>query len=432
MPKLSRFRKAAHTALIAFPLVVAGCTGRQLGVLPAPANVAHDIRPASAVVNPGIPMHVQNFTFWRQGSLAENVPASWMATWADWAEISTSQNANAFHAAGGKHTVVYTNPNYYYVLPTYTSPGTYPESAFGHGSSGVRTQWDGLYGGTEYYLLPNSSASQTGYGGVIAKETVNGGYDFVYADGVSDSLATSLWGQRLPIPTEITTNAQYVTGMEQLMAVSPLPTIINGYNNGNPVTEEEYIGAPNIKAIFGEECFTEASRVQTNQYWIDQENALLDTTAHGLYAICGGRGALADTRPERIYYLASWWLSYDPTYSVSLAEFSSYATVYVFPEQALVPTRPDQVETTISAIKWYTGVYIRRFEACYYMQVSWGPCAAIVNPSSTSNANIPQLPVTYHHSLALDANNLYEGGTASLSTSVPTSLAPGSAVILFQ
>jgi hypothetical protein len=411
--------------------VLAGCTGPRSGpLLSAPGS---DARFApQAVATAPVPAHVQNFTFWHQGPIAENVPATWMATWATWAEMSTSPYAKQFHAAGGQHTVVYTNANYYYVLPTYTSPGHFPEGAFGHGGDGVRTQWNGIYGGTEYYLLPNSSASQLGFQGVVNGETINGGYDYVYVDGVSDSLATSLWGPRLPQPVEISTAAQYVAGMKQLLAPLSLPAIINGYNNGNPVTEEEYVGAPNVAAIFGEECFTEATHVQTNQYWIDQADALLYTTSHGIFAICGGRGSLADTRPERIYYLASWWLTYDPRYSVSLAEFSSYANVYVFPEQAIVPTVPDEVVTNVSALKWASGAYMRRFENCFYNRVSWGACAAVVNPSSTLSVSVPTVPVQYHHSLALDANNLYEGGQASLSSVVPTSLAPGTAVILFQ
>jgi hypothetical protein len=411
-------------------ILLAGCSGPRSAPLVA-TPVGSATRASKAVVPPSVPAHVQNFTFWHQGPIAENVPAAWMATWATWAEM-TKAYAVQFHAAGGQHTVLYTNPNYYYVLPTYTSPGKYTESAFGHGSNGQRTQWDGLYGGIEYYLLPNSPASQTAYQGVVNSYLAIGDYDYVYADGVSDSLTTSLWGQRLPKPVEVTTDAQYVSGMKQLLALSPRPTIINGYNNGDPITEEEYVGAPNIAAIFGEECFTEAKFVQTNTYWVHQENALLYTTAHHLYAICGGRGALADTRPERIYYLASWWLSYDPTYSVSLAEFSSWATVYVFPEQMVVPTNPDETPSDVSSLKTPSGAYVRHFENCYYDRVLWGACAAVVNPSSTATVAVPSGSVQYHHSLALDANNLYEGGQASLSSAVPTSLAPGTAVILFQ
>jgi hypothetical protein len=161
-------------------------------------------------------------------------------------------------------------------------------------------------------------------------------------------------------------------------------------------------------------------------------NALLYTTGRHYPAICVGKGGLSDNRALRNYWLASWWLTYDPTYSVAGELMTSPGDVYVFAEQQLVPTRPDQVVNNINSLRWWTGAYVRRFEACYYDQHPWGYCAAVVNPSSTSSAAIPSLPVTYHHSLILDLNNLYGGGKASLSTSVPTKLAPGTAVILFQ
>lgn len=435
MSNEARGHVALFLSLCMLGLIQVGCGSQRqsAGLVPAPPSTTDTtVLAHPALINPAVPIHVQNVSLWHQSGIANSIPVSWMATWATWAMIGTTTYAQQFHAAGGKHTIVFTDPNYYYVLPTYTSPGNYPESAFGHGSNGVRTQWDGLYGGIEYYLLPNSPTSQAGYAGVVKLETAGGGYDYVYADGVSDSLTTSLSGPRLPKPVEITTNVQYVTGMKQMLAVSSLPTLINGYNNGNPVTEEEYVGSPNVAGVWGEECFSTPTRVQTDGYWQEEENALLYTTAHHTYAICGGRDGLADTRPGRTYYLASWWLSYDPIYSVSFAEFASYGTVYVFPEQLIVPTRPDQVITNILSLRWWTGAYVRRFEACYYDQQPWGYCAAVVNPSSISSAAIPPLPVTYHHSLTLDLNNLYEGGKANLSTSVPTELAPGGAVILFQ
>jgi hypothetical protein len=88
--------------------------------------------------------------------------------------------------------------------------------------------------------------------------------------------------------------------------------------------------------------------------------------------------------------------------------------------------------TDVNALKAPSGDYLRRIENCYYDRVSWGACAAVVNPSSTMSTAIPPAPVQYHHSLALDSNNLSEGGRATLSSVVPTSLAPETAVILFQ
>jgi len=410
-----------------------GCGGSTAGVVPTGSPQAGRRISTAATVGTlvaAIPEHVQDFTFWNQSGIATAVPASWAARWATWVETGQPVHAAEFHAAGGKHTVAYTDPNYFYVEPGNASPGTYPESAFGHGANGVRSQL-AIYGGTEYYLLPNSSASQTGFVGIAGAFAATGAYDYIYADGISSSLTES--DSRLsPVPVEITTDAQYVEGMKQLLARSPLPTIANGYENGNPLVEEEYVGASNVAGLYGETCFTEVTHAVTGSLWSEEADALLYTTGHRLFAFCGGRGQEGDTRPYRTYYLASWWLTYDKNYSVSLEEFQSNAGIYVFPEQMIVPTNPDETVTNVSALKWWTGAYMRRFDACYYDRVLWGGCAAVVNPSASASALMPPIGLTYHHSLALDENNLFEGGRASLSSVVPTALAPGTAVILFQ
>jgi hypothetical protein len=374
------------------------------------------------------PTHVTNFTFWQQSGIATQVPAAWVAQWATYVEVGTSAYANAFHSAGGKYTVAYVNPNYWYTSPTYTAPGNYAEAAFGHTSGGSRvSRAQGT--GTEYYLNPNGGASQSGFTGIANAIRSAGGYNYIYADGVSSNLSISLY-HFSGTPVEITTDAQYVGGMKQLLAGSPLPTIANGYMNGNPVQEEEYVGASNVAGIFGESCFAGHTNLYTGQHWIDMANALVYTTTHHLVAICGGRGDFADNRAQRMYWLGSWWLTYDPTYSVALEIMSSTGGVYLFAEETIVPFNPIQTATTsITQLRRSTGVYAREFAGCYLKGSSWDACAAIVNPTS-STLSIPPLSKPYHWTLTLDNNNLYNGGATSLTHSVPTTLAPGTAVVI--
>jgi len=375
--------------------------------------------------------HVQDYTFWNYDGVGNVLPASWVATWSTYAEMSNSTWAKAFHAAGGRYAVAYTDPGFFYTSSNYTAPGNYPESAFGHGSDGTRTQRpEGP--GTAYYLLSNSSGSVSGYQGVTQTIASGGGFDYVYADGVNDTLADSLY-HFSPTPVEITTSAQYVSGMESLFAVSALPVIANGYMNGNPVTNEQYVGASNVAAMFGESCFSTYSNTIVGSQWQKMANALLYTTSRGYPAICGARDTLSDTRPGRIYWLASWWLTYDPNYSVALELITSSSAVDLFPEVMLVPTNPLQTagSNDVAALQSSTGAYIRQFGACYYDKIPWGSCAAVVNPTSSS-VSMPSAASGYHHALALDFNNLYDGGAASLTSSVPGSLGPGSAAVLFQ
>ncbi|HEY6358591.1 MAG TPA: hypothetical protein VIX35_10125, partial [Vicinamibacterales bacterium] len=272
--------------------------------------------------------------------------------------------------------------------------------------------------------------SQSTFASIVSSIKSGGGYNYIYADGVSDTLSTSLYRFN-GIPVEITTNAQYVDGMKKLLAGASLPIIANGYNNGNPVIEEEYVGAANVAGLIGEACFTYGTGIYTGTNWISMANALLYTTTRHSVAICGGRGSLADNRALRIYYLASWWLTYDPTYSVALEIMGSAGGVDLFPEETFVPAGPLQTATTsISQLQRSTGVYAREFAGCYLKGSWWNACAAIVNPTS-STLSIPALSKPYHWTLTLDNNNLYDGGGTSLTHSVPTTLAPGTAAVVF-
>jgi len=375
--------------------------------------------------------HVQDYTFWNYDGVGTLLPASWVAAWSTYAEMSDSTWAKAFHAAGGRYAVAYTDPNLFYTSSNYTDPGNYPSNAFGHGSNGVRTHRpEGP--GTAYYLLPNSSGSKSGYQGITQNIAAGGGFNYIYADGVNDTLADSLY-HFTPTPVEITTNAQYVSGMKALFSASALPVIVNGYMNGSPITNEQYVGASNVGAMFGESCFSTYSNTIVGSQWLDMANALLYTTSRGTPAICGARDTLSDTRAGRIYWLASWWLTYDSNHSVALELVSSSSAVYLFPEEMLVPTNPLQTAASndIADLRSSTGAYIRQFGDCYYDRIPWGACAAIVNPTSSS-VGMPSAASGYHHALALNLYNLFEGGAASLTTSVPGSLSPGSAAVLFK
>jgi hypothetical protein len=375
-----------------------------------------------------VPAHVANLTEWQISGAATQVPALWMAHWVTYALIGSSAYANLFHAAGGKYAVAYTNANYWYTSSTYTAPGHYSESAFAHTTSGARVKRpQGT--GTEYYLNPNSSAEQSGYAEITSTVKSQGGFNYAYVDGVSSNLSISLY-RFGGAPVEITTDAQYVAGMKATMARSALPTIINGYMNGNPVQEEEYVGATNIAVIFGESCFTTYTGAYTDQRWTDMADALLYTTGRHYPAICVGKGGLSDNRALRNYWLSSWWLTYDPTYSVAGELMTSPGNVYVFAEQELVPTSPLQTATSaITQLKRSNGVYAREFAACYLSGVNIGACAAVVNPTS-STLSIPSLSKAYHRRLVLDNNNLYGGGKVYIYSGLPT-LGPGTGQIIF-
>ncbi|MBV8172590.1 MAG: hypothetical protein JO219_11735 [Candidatus Eremiobacteraeota bacterium] len=429
---MSEFRISRVAVLVAAAVLwaaAAGCASHVPSAVPGPdapgPGSGQTFMPQSVTQ----PTHVTNFTYWKQSGIADSVPASWMALWSTYAEIGTNADAKAFHNAGGKYAVAYTSPNYWYTSSCYTAPGNYPESAFAHTSKGARiSRPQGC--GTEYYINPNTSGSQSTYQQITDAVHNGGGYNYIYADGVSSNLAISLYHFN-GTPVEITTDAEYIGGMKTVLSKSPLPTIANGYMNGNPVQEEEYVAQTNIAAIFGESCFAGHTSISQGQNWIDMANALIYTTTHHEVAICGGRGDYSDNRSQRMYWLGSWWLTYDPTYSVALEIMGSTGNVYLFAEQQLVPTSPLTTATSdISELRTSTGAYAREFEMCYLKGVAFDNCVAVVNPT-TSTVSMPSLKHAYHWTLTLDNNNLYYGGLVTWTHSVPSTLAPGTATVLF-
>jgi hypothetical protein len=373
------------------------------------------------------PTHVKNFTFWRQSGIATTVPASWMAEHVTFVEIGRASDARDFKAAGGQYAMVYTDPNYFFVSASYRSHGDFPESAFGHDASGgriSRPQGDG----TEYYLVPNSQ-TRDAYRRVTVADAVDA-YDYVIADGVSDSLHTSLYRMSAP-PVELRSDAQYIDGMKAALAASAKPVIINGYDNGDPLGVETYASSPNIAGIYGEACLSTDRGPKTGDRWTREADALLFTTAHQRFAFCGGHGNDENNQAGRLYWLASWWLTFDPDYSVAVEVFESRGKVYVFPESQLVPTSPLQIAgSDINALRAAGGAYVREFRQCYEAGSPIGPCAALVNPSATP-VTVPSLSTPYSRSLILDARNLFDGGQIGFSRGVPKTLAPGAAAIIF-
>lgn len=165
------------------------------------------------------PTHVKNFTFWKQSGIATSVPASWMAEHVTFVETGRASDARDFKAAGGLYTIVYTDPNYYFVSSTYRSHGDFPENTFGHDASGARISRP-QGNGTEYYLLPNSQ-TRDAYRRVTVADA-DDAYDYVLADGVSGSLHTSLYRMSAP-PVELSSDAQYLDGMKVVLAASARP-----------------------------------------------------------------------------------------------------------------------------------------------------------------------------------------------------------------
>ncbi len=136
------------------------------------------------------------------------------------------------------------------------------------------------------------------------------------------------------------------------------------------------------------------------------------------------------TPANRVYALASWWLTYDPQWSVAAPIDPLPSQTSLLPEFSIVPRFPYRTATVhVASLRAPGGAFVREFRACFQNRVPIGGCAAVVNPG-TETVPIPALEASYRRSLALGGGDILNGGQASWIAGTPQALAPGTAAVL--
>ncbi|MBV8298089.1 MAG: hypothetical protein JO083_00820 [Candidatus Eremiobacteraeota bacterium] len=403
-----------------------------------------------------VPTHVTTYYYYGINGTNASIPASWMAAHADYVEDDGDQvaHASAFKAAGGKYAVSYTDPAYVpYCFAPFSGPQATcqgqvgklvtDESAWFHGSDGTRTRrYVDAHFGYQEVLNPASAAAQDAYRKTTQAILANGPIDYFFADdagGVyigSDGTEMTgwFWGFNAP-GTEITTDADFIVANKKMLAAAAKPVVLNGSTPYTmlPSYNGAWLDSPNVMAQNFEGCFSDDNGAVAgphNNRWVYQSNALLATYAHRTNAVCM---MYANPTPaNRVYEMASWWITYDERYSIA-APYTSYPLkdgFTVVPEYDVVPRQPlTSPSGDVSSMRSASGAYVREFAACYQAGAPLGPCAAVVNASS-STESMPILSGRYTSSLVLDDASEYTGGKANWTGTIPTSLAPQTALVL--
>ena len=389
-----------------------------------PAPLASDAPAAGAIAD----LHVMNWAYYGSSGEPAGLSADWMARHVSFVD-APAWNARPFKAAGGKYAVAYTDP-FRVVSANHEPLWDLPESAWMHDAGGNRIFYNYGGNGTQYQLNPASPLVQSAYAGLTQGLLLSAPYDFVEMDDVHFDRIGAFFNFNAP-GIEVASDGNYDAAIEQLIASSAIPVMINGLSSedfhsgdvsGNLMFLDRARGGIN-----NEGCLQSAA-AKTSAEWVFDANTLLATTQRGKLAVCWGMAPAGDARAARTYFLASWWLTYDRNYSVAFADFASRSNLFVFPEYEIVPTAPRTTATTISDLQ-SGGAYVREFAACYQAGKYVGSCAAVANPGG-STVPMPALRGSYRSSLMLGADNSFEGGAASWSGTVPTSLAAQSGVLL--
>ena len=400
----------------------------------------------------GAPAHETTWYYFGLNGVNASVPAAWMAAHADYVEDdgNTADHAEAFKDAGGKYAVSYTDPAYVpYCFAPFIGGScrgqvgnlVSDESAWFHAADGTRVRRfvDSNFGYQEA-LNPASAAAQNAYRLTTQKILQSAPkIDYFFADdsgGVyigDDGTQMSGWFYGFNAPAvEITSDAQFVPANRQMFAAAAKPLFVNGVNPANrqPSYNGAWIDSPNVAGQFYEGCYSDGSSVAGTRRneWYLVSNSILTTIAHRTKAIC--MMTASATAANRIYELATWWLTYTEPYSVAMPAAPLADGLTVVPEFDIVPRQPLATATSdIAALRSSGGAYVREFAACYQGGTSIGPCAAVVNPSASSVA-MPALTGHYTSALAVDDRSSYAGGTASWTGAVPAQLPSLGAVVL--
>lgn len=389
-------------------------------------------QPASAA-----PRHVQTFLYYQQSFGKTNVnaqlSAATMVKYADFVETSGFNNAavNAFKAAGGRYAVTYVDPTFVpYCVPPFAEPAgkcagqvgnlNPPAAAWFHDARTERVRrGDSFTGQYQEFLNPGSpqarQAIATWMNGYLSKSPR---LDFFFADdsgstlrGPDGSAAAGMFYGFNAVGTEIATDAAWIAGENALFTTAPRKLLLNGGDGYGPAYNGVFLRNANVAGANHEGCFNASSGVQNDArgLWTRQANGLLADLPFGRFSFCMMNGN--PTGDARLYVLGSWWLTYDPRYSVAAPIAPAADGTTIFPEFDIVPTQPRKTARDSIAQLARAGVYIREFGSCFQAGVAIGRCATIVNPSSRA-VRVPALDASYSRVLVLTGGSVLAGGRA--------------------
>jgi hypothetical protein len=211
------------------------------------------------------------------------------------------------------------------------------------------------------------------------------------------------------------------------------PIWVNALNDAEDATTRVPLVTPsNVLGAVCESCYTNNNpdRAVTGSLWTNRETAEIEVIGKGkiFWVYPRASGNAVDERNLRMYAFASFLLTYQPARAMIQEAFETPSGFPVFPETGLVPENPMETESTIGGYRQPSGAYLREFSDCYYRGVNKGRCGVFINPGS---ATVTLTQRVYAHSLYLDGYGVADGGTVYFDGGKVTSLAPGTAAILF-
>ena len=369
-----------------------------------------------------------------------NITPSQAAPFVNIGHDSAGPLQNAAYQSAGINAVPYTDIHHYL---SGNGAGTNPfldMSDVALTCDGTPVQWVKPNHGTIYLTDPRNPATVAAWEAWYTNFIANGGQTWaIYEDTTDDPYTYAQPGP--PCAADHSgpvSQAEWTAATEAeegaMQAFTGKPVIFNGlaagYNKNMPATNALLDGP-----VAGGEA--EACAPSNTVEWLNELVIQIHAVLTKKYFVCHGNVDTDGSTPQAIafrnYHFASMMLDYDLQHTV----YESYwavgpSNLRVEPESEVVMINPMKAPITSPAdLLKFGGSYGRRYGKCYVAGVLVGPCAALVNPHSTS-VPYPYPPTRYTHTMLLTGSGVYDGGTVSALGPAPgATLAPYSGEVLF-
>lgn len=412
-------------------IILASCAGPSSGNGGLGAPGASAWRESTS----GVPDHVMTSDFYNGAS--ENVTPQQAAPYLTWAEPPPVDQGPLDEV--GIKTLFYLDPTYQMKTgPLYNRI----KSTFAHTCSGRRIHRTD-YQNPFYLMSRNNVLAQLAKTFIAGLFSVNP-YDGIYEDSAGGLVTDWLSGRpcRFKLDPWIALDAS----LENTIAQPIVPSSLDGYRRNasgiwknNPHSVGLAFGQYSLGGTT-EECYSNQSNQFVNRIsdtlWEAVENTEIELLAHKKLLFCMPNIPVAGDSQAgltyRMYDDASFLLTYDPSYAILWEVFTTPSNFHVFPESQLVPLDPSQSQPADISQLNVNGAYVRAYGSCYYAGTLVGPCASVVNPSSSNSVPNPMYG-SYYHTLVLSGAGVLDGGTATFNGSAaPETLPPQSAYVVFQ
>lgn len=247
--------------------------------------------------------------------------------------------------------------------------------------------------------------------------------------------------------------ATYAADLASLFQNAPYPVIANNvFESSGAGTDWHTVDAPSnvIGAMADSDCYADngayghrgdfAITQANHSYgysvdsWTQRENDELYLASQGKLFVCliGASDTASQEPALRMYAYASLMLTYNLSSTIYFTYWQTNTStqVEVYPETGLVPTNPVVATPGSVASLQVDGVYAREYGDCFYRGSDEGPCAAVVNSSTSAQA--APFAGKYTNTMVLSGGGALEGGTVSFrGPPPPSTMSSGTAYIAF-